>query len=178
VVIEYRDGRLQLKSAGLPHNGALLSSWPFFTYSAPSPSGFPRPLPKEVPVDTWPSNYATVTAASPGISPWLALSQAGTGTIRGLAAGAGSAEGDAPNFTWWSLEVQVPDSLDAAPMRHIVTVWGNPSTKIVDPAGHAMSFDRITSDSPALVNVDVQKFGPTLFASKVVVGKDVDAGNW
>jgi hypothetical protein len=178
VVLEYRDGGLQLKSAGLPRNGPLLSSWPFFTYSAPSPSGFPHRLPKEVPVDGWPSNYATASPASPGASPWFALSSAGTGTVEGLTAGGSSMEGDAPNFTWWSLEVQVPDSFDGQPMRHLLTVWGNPSSKIVDSAGNAMSFDRITADSAVLLKVDVQKLGPTLFAREVVVGKGVDAGNW
>lgn len=178
VALEYRKGELQLKSAGSPRNGPLLSSWPFFRYVAPVAAGFPSPTPSKVAIDHWPSNYTTSAPASSSVSPWLALTTSGTGTLDGLATGAAESEGDGPTPTWWSLEVQVPDTFDGQPMRHVVTVWGNPSSSIVDTSGAAVPFGDITSDGPALLNVSVEKIGPTLFARRIVVGQNTDAGNW
>jgi hypothetical protein len=177
VAIEYRNGELQLKSAGLPHNGPLLSSWPFFRYAGPPGSGFPGPTSSKLPVDQWPSNYTT-SAPTTSAPPWLVLSSSGTATLDAMTAGAAASDGDGPIPTWWSLEVQVPGTFDGQPMRHLLTVWGNPSSSIVDTSGKTVLFQDIASKGPAWLKVSVEKVGPTLFARRIEVGQNVDAGNW
>jgi hypothetical protein len=173
VVADHLDGAWRLVSAGPLNDDRLFNSWPFFTY-APVPHAHHNPLP----ASAWPSHYATYTpSATETPSPWLSLSASGTGTIDAVSNGAGEFD-DGAFSGFWSLEIQVPGMLAGQPMRHVLTVWGDKYSRVVDSSGRSIGPDQVTSNSPVSLVVTVERRGPTLYARSLSSGEATDAGNW